>query len=77
MIYKIYDEKTQTYTYTFTGRHIYEYIHYFAKTSTLQKIKQLLIEYSNEEMRKSYESEILEGINGALLIDSINKMMNG
>ena len=28
-------------------------------------------------MRKSYESEILEGINGALLIDSINKMMNG
>ena len=77
MIYKIYDEKTQTYTYTFTGRHIYEYIHYFAKTSTLQKIKQLLIEYSNEEMRKAYESEILEGINGALLIDSINKMMNG
>lgn len=77
MIYKIFNEKTLTYMYTFTGRHIYEYIHYFAETSTLKKIKRLLIEYSNEEMRKTYENDILECKNGEILIDSINKMMSG
>jgi len=77
MIFKIYDEKTQTYTYTFTGRHIYEYIHYFSETSTLNKVKLLLINYSNEETRKTYENEILDCKNGVLIMDSVNKMMNG
>jgi hypothetical protein len=77
MIYKIFDEHTLTYTYTFTGRHIYEYIHYFAETSTLNKIKLLLINYSNEETRKAYENDIIECKNGEILIDSINQMMKG
>lgn len=77
MIYKIFDEHSLTYTYTFTGRHIYEYIHYFAETSTLNKIKLLLINYSNNETRKIYENEIIDCKNGEILIDSVNKMMKG
>jgi hypothetical protein len=77
MIYKIFDEHSLTYTYTFTGRHIYEYIHYFAETSTLNKIKLLLINYSNNETRKTYENEIIDCKNGEILIDSVNKMMKG
>lgn len=77
MIFKKFDEKCKTYTYTFTGRHIYAYIHYFAITSTLNKIKLLLINYSKDETRKTYENDILEGNNGDILIDAINKMMNG
>jgi len=77
MIFKKFDEICKTYTYTFTGRHIYAYIHYFAETSTLNKIKLLLINYSNEETRKTCENEILECKNGILLMDSVNKMMNG
>ena len=77
MIFKIYDEINKPYTYTFTGRHIYEYIHYFSETSTLNKVKLLLINYSNEETRKTYENDILECKNGILIIDSVNKMMKG
>jgi hypothetical protein len=36
-----------------------------------------LIEYSNEEIRKTYENDILECKNGEILIDSINQMMSG
>jgi hypothetical protein len=77
MIFKIYDEISKTHTYTFTGRHIYTYIHYFAETSTLNKVKLLLINYSNEETRKTYENDILYCKNGDILMDAINKMMNG
>lgn len=77
MIFKIFNEENQTYTYTFTGRHIYTYIHYFAETSTLNKIKQLLIHYSNNETRKTHENDIVECKNGILLMDAVNKMMNG
>jgi hypothetical protein len=33
--------------------------------------------YSNEETRKTHESDILECKNGILIIDSVNKMMKG
>lgn len=76
MIEKIVDENNKT-TFTFTGRHIYWYIHSISESSSILKsVNELLDIYPDEEKRMVLETVILKHSNGNKIINAINEMMN-
>ena len=77
MITKTYDSNTNIYTFTFTGRHIYAYIHYLIDTSKqLSIVNELLNDYKDKCKLEIYYDMIKDCKNIVIIKHAIDAMMN-
>lgn len=78
MIFKIFHKEDNNITYEFTGRHIYNLIHYLSlKSKDLELINKLIIDYKNDTIKEKYIEMLLEHKNIHLILSSIDAMYNG
>jgi hypothetical protein len=76
MIYRDINKEKGFYKYTFTGRHIYCYIHALAETTEALKIAiKIIISYDNNKDIKIYKLHLSEHKNYDEIIKAIDNMM--
>lgn len=79
MIYReIIRDNKSIYKFTFTGRHIYCYIHAISETSNnLNIINKIIINYNNKEEIEEYKKLLINHNKYSELMIAIDHMMNG
>jgi hypothetical protein len=78
MIYQEIIRDKKIYKFTFTGRHIYCYIHAISETSNdLNIINKIIINYSNKEEIEEYKKQLINHKKYNEIILAIDNMMTG
>jgi len=80
MIYREINQTRTKFTFTFTGRHIYCFIHALSLTSNALKIiNQILVNYdnANKEELEQYKTLLCDHKNYNTIMFSIENMMTG
>jgi hypothetical protein len=77
MIHKDTNYDNNTITFTFTGRHIYCFIHYLSERKEVLEMidKYLLVYHNNNDLKQIYKEEIINYKHGLEILSTIDKMM--
>jgi hypothetical protein len=78
MIYREINKEKGIYKFTFTGRHIYCYLHAISETSAyLDIINKIIIHYTNKELVQKYKEELTNHKKLEEIFLAINNMLTG
>jgi len=78
MIYREINREKGIYKFTFTGRHIYCYLHAISETSAyLDIINKIIIHYTNKELVEKYKEQLTNHNNREEIIMAIDNMLTG
>jgi hypothetical protein len=78
MIYREINREKGIYKFTFTGRHIYCYLHAIAETSAyLDIINKIIIHYTNKELIEEYKEKLTNHNKIEEILLGINHMLTG
>jgi hypothetical protein len=76
MIYREINREKGIYKFTFTGRHIYCYIHAISETSVyLDIINKIIIHYTNKELVEEYKEQLTNHNKLEEILVAINNML--
>jgi hypothetical protein len=78
MIYREINREKSIYKFTFTGRHIYCYLHAIAETTAyLDIINKIIINYTNKELVEEYKDQLTNHDKREEIIIAIDNMLSG
>jgi hypothetical protein len=78
MIYREINRERGIYKFTFTGRHIYCYIHAISETTLyLNIINKIIIHYTNKELVQEYKEQLTNHNKLDEILLAINNMLTG
>jgi len=78
MIYQEIKREKGIYKFTFTGRHIYCYLHAIAETSAyLDIINKIIINYTNKELVEEYKHQLTNHKQKEEILMAIDNMLTG
>lgn len=78
MIYREINREKGIYKFTFTGRHIYCYLHAISETSAyLDIINKIIINYTNKELVEEYKEQLTNHNNLDEILLAIDHMLKG
>jgi hypothetical protein len=78
MIYREINREKGIYKFTFTGRHVYCYIHAISETSAyLDIINKIIINYTNKELVEEYKEQLTNHEKLEEIFVAINNMLTG
>jgi hypothetical protein len=78
MIYREINREKSIYKFTFTGRHIYCYLHAISETSAyLDIINKIIIHYTNKELAEEYKEQLTNHDKFEEIIIAIDNMLTG
>jgi hypothetical protein len=78
MIYREINREKGIYKFTFTGRHVYCYIHAISETSVyLDIINKIIINYTNKELVEEYKEQLTNHEKLEEIFVAINNMLTG
>ena len=78
MIYREINREKGIYKFTFTGRHIYCYIHAISETSAyLDIINKIIINYTNKELVEEYKQQLSNHNKQEEIFLAIDNMLTG
>ena len=78
MIYQEINRERCLYKFTFTGRHIYCYLHAISETSAyLDIINKIIIHYTNKELVEEYKEQLINHKKQDEIFLAIDNMLTG